>query len=130
MAVRIAKPEVSYFPKRKPAKNASYLSWLHELPCVVTGRYGVEAAHVSFAVPEYGHYGRTKSHKASDRWALSLTPEEHHRQHRMGDERAYWRSVGVDPHIVCLVLWGLWTEMGDEATEAATAVIMQGNVGR
>ena len=129
MAMQIKKSEDPYFPKRKPEKSADYLKWLHELPCVVSRQYGVEAAHVSFAEPMYCHYGRAKGHKASDRWALPLAPDLHLIQHK-GSEREFWKQVGINPHIVALVLWGLWSEMGDDATEAATAVIMEGRIGR
>lgn len=130
MAMRIAKSAPAYFPKRKPAKSKAYLAWIHELPCVVTGRHGVEAAHLSFAATEYAHYGRAKGRKAPDRWALPLCSQEHHKQHDMGDERAYWQHTGINPHILALVIYGLWSEMGEDATEAATAVIMQGVTAR
>lgn len=45
-------------PKRRPKKRSDYLSFLHKLPCVVTGRFGVEAAHVSYASIFHGHFGR------------------------------------------------------------------------
>jgi len=129
MALQIVKSAPSHAPKRKPVKNKKYLVWLHELPCIVTGRYGVEAAHLSYASPVHGHYGRGKGTKASDRWALPLCPEQHAAQHGM-NEREYWRQVGINPHIKCLILWGIWNELGEDATEAATAVIMQGVTGR
>lgn len=34
-------------PKRRPAKSKDYLAFVHNLPCVVTGVYGVQAAHLS-----------------------------------------------------------------------------------
>ena len=125
MAMQIAKSAPVYFQKRKPAKSATYLSWLHRLPCVITGRNDVEAAHVSFPAPRYGHYGRAKGRKASDRWALPLSADQHRAQHAM-NEAAFWREAGINPHVIALVLWGLWSELGEDATEAATAVIMQG----
>jgi hypothetical protein len=124
MAFEIRKAE-PYFPKRKPTKSKDYLSFLHQLPCSVTGRYGVQTAHVSFAAPQYGHYGRSKGTKAPDRWAIPLSPEEHTRQHSMS-EREYWDSVGIDPHLLALVINGLFVEMGDDAVPYATAVINKG----
>jgi hypothetical protein len=127
MAFEIRKENTTYFPKRKPTKSKDYLAFLHDLPCAVTGRYGVQAAHVSFSAPHYGHYGRSKGTKAPDRWALPLTPEEHARQHSMS-ERDYWASVGIDPHLLAFVIHGLFTEMGDDAVPYATVVINQGIV--
>lgn len=125
MAFQIKPREDTYFPKKKATKNKGYLAWLHALPCCVTGTYGVEAAHVSFPQTKYGHYGRGRGTKASDRWALPLSPECHRAQHSTNEEK-YWLSVGIDPHILCLVLHGLYVEMGDIATEHAEAIIMRG----
>jgi len=124
MAFRIANSNFEPTPKRKAAKSKDYLAWLHELPCVVSGRYGVQAAHLSYAAPEFGHYGRGKGAKASDRWALPLSPEEHARQHSMS-ERVYWASHCANPHVLALALYGLWTEMGSDATPFAAAIINQ-----
>lgn len=125
MASRISsnlKPSVT--PKRKPEKSKDYLAFLHTLPCVVSGRRVVEAAHLSFASPKHGHWGRGKGSKVSDRWALPLGPEAHRLQHSMSEE-SFWRTAGVDPHVLCLTIWGLWTEMGDDASPFATAIINQ-----
>jgi hypothetical protein len=91
----------------KRDKDAGYLDFIRSLPCIVTRREPVEAAHVSYAVPEYGKLGRGKGSKESDRWAVPLCPEEHHRQHTM-NEQAYWRSTGIDPCIVAALLYAAY----------------------
>ncbi|MDO9416984.1 DUF968 domain-containing protein [Pararhizobium sp.] len=111
-------------PKAKAKKSAGYLSFLHQLPCVVTGVYGVEAAHVSFASPKNGHYGRGKGTKAGDRWALPLSSEAHRAQHAT-NEADWWAKTGIDPHLLALRLHGLFTELGDDAEPFATAIINQ-----
>lgn len=128
MAYEIRKPDYTPPPKTKAKKNAGYLAFLHKLPCVITGRTPVEAAHVSFAAIEYGHYGRGKSSKAPDRWALPL----HASQHREGkysqhsnNERDWWVGHGIDPHKLALVIHGLWVDMGDDAIPYAAAIIKQ-----
>lgn len=103
-------------------KSGDYLSWLHLLPCVVTGAVPVEAAHVSYANLHYGAPGRGKGRKVSDRWALPLSKAEHARQHSM-NEAVYWREVGIDPHDLACRLWGLWSERGDEALGAAIVIV-------
>ena len=126
MAFRIAPSAAPVVTKKtKPVKSKDYLGWLHELPCVVTGRAGVQAAHVSYVNEQFGATGRGKSQKVSDRWALPLCPEEHARQHQM-NEREYWRSVGINPHLAASILWGLWNERGADATEQATKLIRLG----
>lgn len=115
-------------PKQRAPKRKGYLAFLHELPCVVTGRYGVQAAHVSYASPMHGHWGRGKGTKAPDRFALPLCPEEHDRQHRMNEE-AYWACVGINPHELANTLWGIFTDFRDNeplAVARCTARINQG----
>lgn len=112
----------SPIPKAKPTKNKSYLAWIHCLPCIITGQYGVEAAHLSMSAPRYGHYGRARGHKAPDRWILPLCKAAHDRSHAIGED-LFWRNAGIDPHILALVIYGLWTDLGDDAEPFATAII-------
>ncbi len=53
-----------------------------------------------------------------------LSTENHDRQHKIGEER-FWREIGINPHILALTLWGLWTDMGDDAEPWAIAIINQ-----
>lgn len=131
MASRIANfmPIVTASKSTKPVKRKGYLSWLHELPCVVTGTMPVEAAHISTQNLSYGHLGRAKGTKASDRWALPLSPSEHRKQHA-GNETLYWQMRGIDPYIVALSLYGLYCDLGPDATDIATQIILGQRIGR
>jgi len=91
----------------KRVENPAYLDWIRTLPSIVSRREGVEAAHVSYAVPAYGKLGRGKGAKESDQWAVPLTPDEHREQHRVG-EKAYWASVGIDPCIIAALLYAAY----------------------
>lgn len=123
---RIAPVQREEPPKTRPKKRGDYLAFLHQLPCVVTGRYEVQAAHVSYASPMHGHYGRAKGTKAPDRFALPLCKDEHDKQHGM-NEQAYWRSVGINPHELANTLWGLFCDYDEaEAVARCTARISQG----
>jgi len=124
MALRINKPATENFPKAKSKKDKGYLQFLHLLPSVVSGRYGVEAAHVSYASPRYGHYGRGRGTKASDLWALPMTPEEHRESHG-GSEVQYWSDVGENPHALAVVLWAIYSQYGDAGVPFAISAIMQ-----
>jgi hypothetical protein len=95
----------------RPVKEKPYLAWLHDLPCIVTGRLDVEAAHISYPAPAYGKLGRGKGQKESDRCAVPLCPEEHRNQHSMG-ERTYWALHGIDPCVVALALHGAYPNTG------------------
>lgn len=126
MAFRIAHQPREEAPNKRAPKRKKYLEFLHDLPCVVTGKYGVQAAHVSFASPMHGHYGRAKSTKAPDLFALPLCPEEHWRQHRIGEE-AFWTCAGINPHELGLVLWGIYSNYDEaEAVARCTARINKG----
>ena len=108
MALRIARPATafSHQPTGKQSKrveNKNYLEWLRELPCIVTRKTPVEAAHISYSEPAYGKLGRGKSQKESDIWAVPLHPDEHRLQHSM-NEREYWRLKGIDPCLVAALL--------------------------
>jgi hypothetical protein len=123
---RIAANAQTFSPPKRPAKKPAYLEYIRRLPCVVTGQYGVEAAHLSTAYPAYGHYGRGKGTKSSDRWALPLHPDEHRRQHSQ-NEMDYWNQTKINPHRLALVLFGIWSDYDlDTAVERGTALIRAG----
>ena len=122
--MQIRKSAPVAFPKSKPAKSKDYLAFIHTLPCSVTGKYGVEAAHLSMAAPQFGNYGRGKGRKVSDRWTLPLCREAHYEQHQDGEER-FWKRSGINPHILAMTIYGLWTELGDDAQPFAAAIINQ-----
>lgn len=126
MAMRIVKPDNAPPARVKAEKRPDYLAWLHTLPCAVTGGLGVEAAHLSYSAPRYGHYGRARGKKAPDRWALPLSPVQHRRQHGM-NERDFWARTGINPHELALTLWGIYSDFdGYEATVRATSRILSG----
>lgn len=128
MAMQIRKQEYTPLPKLKAKKNAGFIAFLHQLPCVITGRMPVEAAHISFAANEYGHFGRGKGTKAPDRFALPLHASVHREgrdsQHS-NNERDWWAGHGIDPHRLALVIFGLWSDMKDDAIPYAAAIIKQ-----
>ena len=108
---RIARPPTAFSGslKAKPEKAPDYLAWIRTLPCVVTGRFPVEAAHLSASNLAYGHTGRGKGQRASDRWALPLAPSIHAEQHSR-NETEFWSAIGINPHAVALALFGAYSE--------------------
>ena len=75
----------------KPAKIPAYIAWLHEQPCLVTGRRGVEAHHLTRLTP-------MNRITRNDRYAVPLAPDVHNfgkfSVHRMGVTKfeAHWRT--------------------------------------
>lgn len=115
-------------PKRKPKKAPDYLAFIRTLPCLVTRRQDswIQAAHLSYANRSYGHYGRGKGTKAPDRWALPLCEAQHHIQHHTAtNERVFWSEAGINPHLACLVIWGLWSDAHEDATEEVVQLILR-----
>lgn len=90
--------------KRPREKDGGHLNFIRSLPCVVTGRRPVEAAHVRYGDLAYGKPDTGKGEKPDDCWTVPLYWEEHARQHR-GNERDYWKTVGIDPLRVALALY-------------------------
>lgn len=109
---------------KAPVKEKDYLSFIHKLPCIITGIYGIEAAHLSTHSKKYGHTGRGGARKASDRWVLPLTKQWHDKQHSM-NEMAFWQQNNINPHVLCLALHGVFKEYGDciEAEQLCLEVI-------
>ncbi|OCP01323.1 MULTISPECIES: DUF968 domain-containing protein [unclassified Ensifer] len=113
---------------RRPAKKPAHLAFLHHLPCAVSGVYGVQAAHDSYPNAWHGASGRGKGAKVPDRFALPLSPAEHDLQHscKLGSERDYWASKGIDPHDLANALWGVYCDYDEaEAIVRCTAIINQ-----
>lgn len=118
MALQIRKPSTA-FSLQPTGKNSGriedkdYLTWIRQFPCAVSGMSPVEAAHVSFAAPQYGKLGRGLGRKETDYWALPLSPEQHRLQHSMGEQK-YWQLTGVDPCVVALALRAAYHDGNDE----------------
>ena len=122
---RVNRPATAFDTSRR-AKEVSelrapnHISWLHQLPSVISGRLGCEAAHISFADRRFGKPERGKSKKADDNWTLPLTADEHRDQHacKQGGERDWWERHGIDATTLASRLWAI---SGD--TEAAILII-------
>jgi hypothetical protein len=103
--------------KRPRVKLEDHLQFIRTLPCLVTGRRPVEAAHIRYADMRLGKRGTGMGEKPDDQWVVPLSPEAHRDQHQH-DEMAWWRSKGIDPVVVALALW---KASGDE--EVACEII-------
>lgn len=91
--------------KRDRIENTSHERFIRELPCVVCGDVlSVELAHVSYADPRFGKYGRGKGTREESCWTIPLCDEHHRQQHSMA-ERDFWKRYGIDPVRVCAALY-------------------------
>lgn len=103
--------------KRPRIENGKHLAWIRTLPCLITGQYGVEAAHIRYAAPHLGKRDTGKAEKPDDRWTVPLSPEMHREQHSV-NEQDFWQKYKIDPCQVAMALYGI---SGDD--EAALVVI-------
>lgn len=104
--------------KRPRVKDDAHLKWLRTLPCVVSGRFPVEAAHIRYSEPSYAKRETGMAEKPDDRWCLPLHPDMHREQHAACDERAWWASKGIDPLKLAMLLYA-----SSEDDEAAILII-------
>ena len=73
-------------PKSPVTRSPAYLAHIRTLPCLVSGREGVQACH--FRLGTDGGTGM----RPSDWFVTPLAPEEHMIQHTVGEE-SYWRQA-------------------------------------
>jgi len=100
--------------KRPRREDGKHLAWIRTLPCLVTGKRPVEAAHIRYADPVYGKRDVGKQEKPDDRWVVPLHPDMHREQHG-GSEKAFWLKHGIDPCRVALALYAITGD--DEQSE-------------
>lgn len=117
---------IAFSKDTAPVKSKTYRDWVNKLPCMVTGQWPVEAAHLSTPSERYAHTGRAKSNRASDRWVLPLTQKKHREQHQ-GAEMAFWAKYRINPHLAATILYGLFNERGDDAIPRAQQMILSGS---
>src|ERR1700730_2096438 len=84
-------------PRRYRSKE--HLRFVAKQPCLLCGRKPSDPHHLQFVQP------RALGRKASDEFAVPLCRTHHRAAHRAGDERAWWKSSGIDPVKVARKLW-------------------------
>ena len=84
-------------PKRY--RNKYYLRFVATQACLICGRKPSDPHHLRFTQP------RALSRKVSDEFAVPLCRGHHREAHRSGNERAWWKAVGIEPVKVARRLW-------------------------
>jgi hypothetical protein len=85
----------------RPGMSAKYLAAIRKLPSCISGRSPCEAHHLRIKEE------RGVSMRATDRWAVPLTWDEHHDVHRVGSRReeAWFKQHGIDARALAEALW-------------------------
>ena len=110
MGYRIVRDETAFANapatgKKRPRKpDNAHLEFIRTLPCLITGKRPVEAAHVRYDDAAYGKRCVGVAEKPDDRWTVPLCPEKHREQHGM-NEREFWAKHGIDPLKVAISLY-------------------------
>ncbi len=84
-------------PRR--VRDKAHRKFVSAQACLICGRQPSDAHHLRSAQP------RALSRKVSDEFTVPLCRIHHREVHRGGDEAAWWRGFGVDPHLVAAALW-------------------------
>ena len=103
-------------------KLDAHLGFLRTLPCLCCGNnIETEAAHIRFSDARIVKNNAGVGAKADDFFCVPLCGKHHDEQHKMGDERKFWRRYGIDPILYALRLWSVTGnyEMGCQIVAAA-----------
>jgi len=80
-------------------RNREHLRYVMQQPCLICGRKPSDPHHLRYMQP------RALGRKASDEFAVPLCRVHHRAAHRVGDERAWWKAVGIAPIKIARRLW-------------------------
>jgi ERF superfamily len=80
-------------------RNKEHLRFVAQQACLVCGRKPSDPHHLRFMQP------RALGWKVSDEFVAPLCRIHHRAVHRVSDERAWWKQVGIDPVKVASKLW-------------------------
>ena len=81
--------------KNPRIRDNKHLRFVASLPCAVTGRGDVQAAHIS-------HGRNSMGMKAGDNRTVPLNFEVHARQHSLGSEIFFWDQYGGIEYAILL----------------------------
>jgi ERF superfamily protein len=80
-------------------RNKEHLRFVTQQACLVCGRKPSDPHHLRFTQP------RALGRKVSDEFVAPLCRIHHRAVHRAGDERMWWKELGIDPIRVARRLW-------------------------
>src|SRR5712672_2927680 len=80
-------------------RNKEHLRFVAAQACLVCGRTPCDPHHLRFMQP------RALGRKVSDEFTVPLCRGHHRAVHGVGDERAWWQKIGIDPVTIAASLW-------------------------
>ena len=80
-------------------RNKEHLRFVAQQACLVCGRKHSDPHHLGFLQP------RALGRKVSDEFAVPLCRIHHREVHRLSDEPAWWKRMGIEPVEAARKLW-------------------------
>ena len=80
-------------------RDKGHRNFVSSQACLICGRQPSDPHHLRSAQP------RALGRKVSDEFTVPLCRIHHRELHRRGDEAAWWKGVGIEPHLVAAALW-------------------------
>ena len=80
-------------------RDKRHLRFVALQPCLLCGRSPSDPHHLRFAQP------RAMGRKTSDEFVVPLCRTHHRQNHQVGDERAWWAAIAIDPLLTAERLW-------------------------
>jgi hypothetical protein len=80
-------------------RNRDHLRYVAQQPCLICGRKPSDPHHLRYVQP------RALGRKSSDEFVVPLCRIHHRLVHRVGNESAWWKDVGIDPVKMAAKLW-------------------------
>jgi hypothetical protein len=90
---------VLYISEIRRHRDKSHLRFVALQLCLVCGRSPSDPHHLRFAQP------RPLGRKTSDEFVVPLCRTHHRQNHQVGDERAWWSAIAIDPLATAERLW-------------------------
>jgi hypothetical protein len=90
---------VLYISEVRRHRDKSHLRFVALQPCLVCGRSPSDPHHLRFAQP------RALGRKTSDEFVVPLCRTHHRHNHQVGDERAWWSAIAIEPLLTAERLW-------------------------
>ena len=87
-------------PAPRRYRNKAHLRHVAQQACLICGRKPSDPHHLRYLQP------RALGRKASDEFSVPLCRIHHRLVHRLGNEAAWWKEIGIDPIEVARTLWG------------------------
>jgi hypothetical protein len=97
-AIKIGKSVLTFGEVRRH-RDKAHLRFVALQPCLLCGRSPSDPHHLRFAQP------RAIGRKTGDEFVIPLCRTHRRQDHQVGDQRAWWSAIAIDPLLTAERLW-------------------------